>query len=104
MSLDLKVVRALFFYAWRVKGVKPRMLCITNAYTDIIANARRNVSTSIYERLLSTLTARDLIEVAATPASRGAAVAQPAERRPGKAEVPGSNPGGGSTKPLKNTS
>jgi hypothetical protein len=26
----------------------------------------------------------------------GAAVAQPAERRPGKAEVPGSNPGGGS--------
>ena len=26
-----------------------------------------------------------------------AAVAQPAERRPGKAEVPGSNPGGGST-------
>ena len=31
--------------------------------------------------------------------SDGAAVAQLAERRPGKAEVPGSNPGGGSTLP-----
>ena len=87
----------MFLYAWKARGIRPRDLGISNAYANMIANGKRNVSSTLCEKLLSTLTARDLIEVVTALTPRGAAVAQPAERRPGKAEVPGSNPGGGST-------
>ncbi len=97
--LGPEVLRALFLYAWKVKGLKPRDLGVTPSYANMIKRGKRSVSRPLFEWLLQALTAKDLLETLLEPTLDGAAVAQLAERRPGKAEVPGSNPGGGSTYP-----
>ncbi len=95
--LGSEVLRAFFLYAWKVKGLKPRDLGITPAYANMIKRGKRDVSKPLCEKLLQVLTAKDLLETLLALPPERAAVAQLAERRPGKAEVPGSNPGGGST-------
>ncbi len=95
--LGPELSRALFLYAWKTRGIKPRELGITSAYANMIARGKRRVSQSLLDKLLSVLTAKDLIQVLTTidPGCRRSSAWL--ERRPGKAEVPGSNPGGGST-------
>ena len=70
---------------------------ITSVYVNVIKCCKGSISKSLCERPLQVLGAKDLPETLKVLSADGAAVAQLAERRPGKAEVPGSNPGGGST-------
>ncbi len=95
-------------------GLGPKDLGVSDRYWRYLRRGEKKPSVELEERLKQLVAAMGLnyeeLESRCTatlnrakggeaPHMGSAAVAQLAERRPGKAEVPGSNPGGGSTPP-----
>ncbi len=91
----------LFIYATKVKGIRYKQLGITPAMGNMIKNRRRGVSNELLERILSMLTAKDLIDLAIAyhEWENGARRLAWLGRRPHTAEVRGSSPRG-PTKPI----
>ena len=89
----------LLVYAWKILGIKPSDLGISNSYANMILNRKRKISEELLLKILERITAKDLLEYLVAISGLGPVSRRSSawlERRPGKAEVPGSNPGGGS--------
>ena len=87
----------LFMYATKIKGIKYRDLGLSKPHGNMIKNRKRNITDTLFDKLLEKLSAKDLILVLETirewEQGRARRLAW-LGRRPHTAEARGSNPRG----------